>query len=144
MDAALLLQEYLKSRRDSKREQELMREIRRRPKLERFELVMSTLPRHLFIGMDMAVSCLRGKEYFERLFVWGLDHSDASSIRVWLQWLMPSPGARRVIFILKNEIGRRPKVVYWAVYWLPSLIGKNQKDRAALRELIELSKTISR
>jgi len=60
------------------------------------------------LGLLLAKSVLTSKDYFEKLLYHGLDHGDASSISWWLKCVIPKLGARRVIWILKNEITNRP------------------------------------
>lgn len=136
----LMVDDYVNLSRGSISERELLKELRKLPEPERFAFVSELLPHNEILGLDLATRCLSKREYFEAVLDWGMDRGDASSIRYWLSCVIPKLGARRMLRILKEEVSKRPRKVSLTLYWLPSLIGNDEKDRAALKELVELER----
>lgn len=135
------VEDYVNRPRDSKREQALARALRELPEVERFEFVQELVARGQYLGLLMASRSLRDKKYFEQLLDDGLDRGDASSIAFWLECVTPKLGGRKVISILRDNLEARPDAVGKALYWLPSLIHRDdERSQIALKELIDQAK----
>lgn len=137
------VEELINQPRNSVRERVLARELRKLPESSRFEFIESVLAhKREILGLQLAKSVLRNKDYFERLLYQGLEHANASSIRDWLACVIPRLGSRRVIATLKKEMVDKPEAVCFALYWLPSLIDADHRTQGAYRELLDQAKLL--
>ncbi|MGH9839003.1 MAG: DUF433 domain-containing protein [Blastocatellia bacterium] len=134
----LKVEDYVFRRRDSVWERELARQLRELPEAERFEFINEFL-NHTLLGLMFANKCLREPKYFKQLLYRGLETADASSIKEWLECVVPRLGFNRVIAILREEVERDPQAVDKAVYWMHGFVPDGDPEaRQALRELVAL------
>ena len=134
------LEDHINKPRNSTREQALARELRELPESSRFEFIEQVLAHNnVILGLELAKSVLTSKKYFQRLLYHGLEHGDASSIRLWLNCVIPKLGARSVIATLKREVPDKHAAVALTLYWLPSLIDRDPRTQAAFKELTHLA-----
>ena len=137
------IEDHINRPRDTVRERALARQLRELPESTRFKFVQQLLAHHLIVGLKMAKAVLQDKQHFQWLLYHGLEHGNASTIRFWLAAVIPKLGSRSVIYTLKKEMPDRPVAVFLTLYWLPSLIDRDAKTKAAYKELMELAKTLN-
>ncbi|MFN6562822.1 MAG: hypothetical protein RMY28_023945 [Nostoc sp. ChiSLP01] len=102
------------------------------PESDRFDEINVILDRDSVIGLKLANAVLNNKKYFELLLERGLEKANASEIELWLKYLLPRIGFRRVIAILSNKLSQQPQQVAKASYWLPKFLPKGNEQAAIL------------
>jgi hypothetical protein len=115
----LSARDYAGRRRDSKWENELAKELRSCTEGERFSFLNDLLVAQPVVALDLARRCLAENASFEILLETALEGADASSMRYWLECVVPRLGFRRVVRLLDNFRGEFPESVEKAAYWLP-------------------------
>lgn len=110
----------------------LQRRLRSLAESEQFEEINALLDRDSLIGLKLANAVLKNKKYLELLLDQGLDKANASEIELWLKYLLPRIGFRRVIAILSNKLLEQPQQVARALYWLPKFLPPGNEQAAIL------------
>ena len=116
----LSVRDYVRRPRDSVWEKDLARQLRLCSEEDRFAFLSDLLVAQPVVALDLARRCLKAKASFEALLESGVRQADASSIRYWLECVVPHLGFRRVVQVLRNLRGEFPDGVGYAVYWLPA------------------------
>ncbi|MBD2693882.1 hypothetical protein [Anabaena catenula] len=108
------------------------------PEEARFDDISVILDKSSLIGLKLANAVLKNKTYFEILLERGLETANASSIELWLKYLLPRLGYRRVIDILSDKLNsEHPQQVAKASYWLPKFLPKgNERAEILLKEFL--------
>ncbi|QSJ19055.1 hypothetical protein JYQ62_10125 [Nostoc sp. UHCC 0702] len=111
------------------------------PESAQFNEINAILDRDSSIGLKLANALLKNKKYFEVLLERGLEKANASDIELWLKYLLPRLGFRRVIAILSQKLSEQPQQVAKASYWLPKFLPKgNEQATILLKELLNKEK----
>ncbi len=110
--------DYMRRPRDSKREYELARKLRQLPEEVRFAAIQEFIQFNLFMGLNLAYTCLSTPKYFRRMLDQALDTADASSMQYWLECVVPKLGYRRVMYVLSRKIDAQPVSVDNALYFM--------------------------
>ncbi|MBE9202030.1 MULTISPECIES: hypothetical protein [unclassified Nodularia (in: cyanobacteria)] len=110
----------------------LQRRLMSLPESDQFDEINSLVDRDSVIGLKLANAVLKNKNYFEVLLERGLEKANASEIELWLKYLLPRIGFRRVIAILSNKLSQQPQQVAKASYWLPKFLPKGNEQAARL------------
>lgn len=119
----------------------LQRKLMNLPESDQFDEINTLLNRDCIIGLKLANAVLNNKKYFELLLEQGLEKANASEIELWLQYLIPRIGFRRVIAILSNKLLEQPQQVAKAAYWLPKFLPKgNEQAAKMLKNLLNQDK----
>lgn len=106
-------------RRDSRAEQEVARQLRGRPEAERIEALLRLIEPNPLAALVLARRTLGDPRSFLRILDHGLERGDASTIRYWLECVVPPLGIRRVVRHLERVRQVNPRAVQKARYWLP-------------------------
>ncbi|MEH2373276.1 hypothetical protein [Nostoc sp.] len=119
----------------------LQRRLMSLPQEAQFNEINAILDRDSLIGLKLANAVLKNKRYFEILLERGVAEANASEIELWLKYLLPRLGFRRVMAILSDKLSEHAQEVRKASYWLPKFLPKNN-DQAArlLKELLNKEK----
>jgi hypothetical protein len=118
-DLSADLRAYLSGRRESKREQELLRRLRALPQRERMELLAPLLEDNTgnpFVFVDRAQ--LSRADYLT-VFKQGLVRGNPSSVKFWLQATIWHLGWRTILSALREAFPTNPRGVAFALYHLP-------------------------
>jgi hypothetical protein len=119
----------------------LQRRLTSLPEEAQFDEINVILDRDSVIGLKLANAILKNKKYFEILLERGVEEANASEIELWLKYLLPRVGFRRVMFILSDKLSEQPQQVRKASYWLPKFLPKgNQEAARLLKELLNKEK----
>ncbi|MCC5663465.1 hypothetical protein LC653_05830 [Nostoc sp. CHAB 5784] len=111
------------------------------PEEAQFDEISAILDRNSVIGLKLANAILKNKRYFEILLERGVAEANASEIELWLKYLLPRLGFRRVIAILSGKLSEQPQEVRKASYWLPKFLPKgNEQAAKLLKELLNKEK----
>lgn len=116
------VEDYRMRRRDSRWERELARKLKQLPEQERLEFLSEFLSVNQLVALKLAEKCLSDRQSFETLLERGLREADSSTIRYWLESLVPRIGFSRVVRQLRNY-SQDPTYqagVKKARYWLTS------------------------
>ncbi len=106
-----------------------------------FDEINALIERDIISGLKVANVILKNKKYFEILLERGLEKANASEIELWLKYLLPHLGFRRVIAILSNKLSKQPEAVAKALYWLPKFLPKgNDQAATMLKDLLNKEK----
>jgi hypothetical protein len=136
----LQVKDYIGKLRDTKHERELRLLLGKQPEEERFQFIQELLSYDLLVGLKLAQTCLQKEQFFERILEQGLQTADASTLKFWLECVVPRLGMRRVIALLTQKLETDVVAVTKALYWLPRLLPKDDKHGGlALTKLTELT-----
>jgi hypothetical protein len=103
------------------------------PEESRFDDINIILNQNSLIGLKLANAVLKNKKYFEILLERGLERANASSIELWLKYLLPRLGYHRVIDILSEKLNSEHRQqVAKASYWLPKFLPKGDEKAEKL------------
>jgi len=105
------------------------------PEEDRFNEINAILDRNVVVGLKL-VNLLKNRKYFSLLLERGLEKANASEIEIWLKYLVPHIGFRRVIAILSSKLSEQPDAVDKALYWLPKFLPKGDRQAAMMLENI--------
>ncbi|MBD2252289.1 hypothetical protein [Nostoc parmelioides] len=97
-----------------------------------FDEINALLDRDSVIALKLANALLKNKKYFEMLLERGLEKANASEIEIWLKYLLPRIGFRRVIAMLSHKLSEHPQQVVKALYWLPKFLPQGNEQAARL------------
>jgi hypothetical protein len=87
------------------------------------------------VALALANRRLRERHFLELLLQRGLTAANASTIRFWLESILPHLGMKAVTTLLRNAAIAQPVAVAQAVYFLP---GMAKGDSTAMRFVREL------
>lgn len=130
------VKDYAWRRRDSRWERELAQLLRMAPESERLQFVQEFAVANPAVALELARKCLTERGSFEALLDQGLEEANSSSLRYWLECVVPRLGFRRVVAILRSQLGTKADRVAQAAYWLPTFSGQpgfSRSDVEALR-----------
>ncbi len=113
----------------------LQQRLRNFPEEDRFNEINAILDRNVVVGLKL-VNLLKNRKYFNLLLERGLEKANASEIEIWLKYLVPHIGFRRVIAILSSKLSEQPDAVDKALYWLPKFLPKGDRQAAMMLENI--------
>lgn len=117
------VEDYRDRRRDPAWERQLVRALRQETEAFRLQFIGDLLDARVPLALVFAQKCLAERRSFEALLHRGLREADASSIRFWLECVVPRLGFRRAVRLL-NESGPDERAgVEKARYWLPLFEG---------------------
>ncbi len=105
--------------RDLRSFDEAARRLRQHPESERLAAVQQLSRRDVMVALDMAKRVLTQMHSYSTLLDYGLEVADASSVRDWLECVVPRMGVRRVVRRLQDLRAVNPRAVQKARYWLP-------------------------
>lgn len=112
--------------RDSVRERKIAQEIRKLPEEARYQLIRELVNRDDIVALIFANACLRKKDYFEELLEHAIQTVDISSMKYWLQCIVPRLGFRAVVARLMDKLESDPsnnenvrKVWYQLIRFVP-------------------------
>jgi hypothetical protein len=141
----LQAKDYLSKLRDTEFEHELRILLRQQPEEDRFQFIQELLSYDLVVGLKLAKTCLQKEQFFEQILGQGLQTADASTLKFWLECVVPRLGMRRVVAILTQKLKTDTVAVKKALYWLPRLLPKGDKHGGlALSKLTELVESMDR
>jgi hypothetical protein len=129
--------DYRDRRRDPSWERELAQRLRQEPESSRLAFIEDLVTINLVVALDLAYRCLASNSSFERLLIRALTEADASSIRFWLECVVPRLGFRKSVKMLRREQDSHPGGVEKAVYWLTlfsDLPGFSAEEIRSLRD----------
>lgn len=121
-------------------EKDLKQKLMNLSEEDRFNEINALIDQNFSIGLKLANVVLKNKKHFELLLERGLEQANASDIQVWLKYLIPRLGFRRVIAILSQKLSQNPEQVAQvnkASYWLPKFLPSEQeKSKILLKEFL--------
>lgn len=120
-------------------ERDLARQLRTLSEAERRAFFGEFLSVNQAVALDLARKCLMEKRSLEDLLARGLAEADASSMREWLECVMPRLGLRHVVRYLMQQRPANPSGVEKAVYWLPMFLGGSGCSREELNALSSIA-----
>src|SRR5262249_21816375 len=148
MDLAADLRSYATGRRDSKKEQSLLRRIRALPQAQRMEPIALLLNSHCPAALSMADRVQLRRGDYVLIFKRGLAEANASSIKLWIRATVRHIGWRTVISILRDVAAPWPSPGAFALYHMPFLFpgyplpSSLKQDCVQLLELYEREKPL--
>lgn len=134
--------DYADKLRDSPTERELTKQLRSLPEEERYAFIVEMLDVQLSVALELANKCLRRRDLLIRLLETGIARvKDLSTIKYWLDELIPRLGVRRVIQILREQLDEHPFGVGSSFYFVLSHVNRSdQESMDAFHSLYELAK----
>jgi hypothetical protein len=96
----------------------LMNRIRTLDSADLFELVLALIQRHrTYEALQIANACLRERSHFEQLLLIGLEGEDPARMKIYLKFILPRLGPRRVVSVLSQTVECCPLAVDFALYY---------------------------
>ena len=120
--------------RDPEWEQELLDWLRLQPESQRKSFLLELVNYQVLVALQMANKVLQSRESYVDLLEYSVRTCDASSIRYWLESLVPRLGFCRSVDVLSRLARSCPAGVHKAYYWMDRL-ASSSKDEAKLLEL---------
>jgi hypothetical protein len=117
-------------------ERELLDWLRRQSEEARFVFLMDLMKYQEIVALQLAHKSLTSRSSFIRLLEFCVAKRDASSIKYWLDSIVPRLGFRRSVDNLLRLSASEKSGVANALYWLPRYVNSDA-DRVKLRELAE-------
>lgn len=114
----LSARDYAGRMRDPRWERRLALDLRGLSEGERLDFCLEFSGSNPIVALDLARRCLGDRESFEAILRRGLREADASSIRYWLEAVVPALGLRRLARLLEQAAPTDPEAVRKARYWL--------------------------
>ena len=126
--------------RNPKWERELLDWLRQQPENARFEFLMDLLKYQEPVALILAHRSLQSRSSFVRFLEFGVANRDASSIKYYLDFVVPRLGFHRTIDNLLRLCCSESNYVEKALYWLPRYAASDS-DQLKLKELTDLFST---
>src|SRR5262245_33521499 len=128
--------DYKGKRRNPQWERELLAWLRQQSEEARFVFLMELIKYQEVVALQLAQKSLESRASFVRLLEFAVTRRDASSIKYWLDCIVPRLGFRRTVDNLLRLSASDMKGVANALYWLPRY-ANSDVDQDKLRELTE-------
>jgi hypothetical protein len=135
--------DYRGRTRDPKWEADLVQWLRTQPEESRLSFVLELVNYQTAVALQAAHAVLEERSSFVKMLEVATSTSDASTIRYWLECIVPRLGFRRSINCLTTLAEREGQGVSKALYWLPRL-ATSDSDKAAIEKLSKLVPSPSR
>ena len=126
--------EYASLPRDSKREVEVLKWLRRQNDHDKFEFVWRVLMANVVLGLVLVERSNLKPIYLEVILEHGFIYGDASSVRGWYEAIAAGLGIKKVILMVHNHIEDAPLIVNKMIYWLRPDEEELKKQAADLSE----------
>ena len=137
-DLGVDLRAYVSARRDSKREQALLRRLRALPQAQRMEVLAPLLEANLRTALVFVDRGQLSRAAYLAVFQQGLIQGNASSVKFWMKSTVAHLGWRRVISALREALTTNPRGGAFALYHVPYFFHDNAPSRALRLELLQL------
>jgi len=137
-DLAVDLRAYVSGRRDSKREQVLLRRLRALPQQQRMEILAPLLENNLSMALVFVDRAQLSRAAYLAVFQQGLIQGNASSVKIWMKATIAHLGWRRVILALREALTTNPRGGAFALYHVPYFFRDNAPSRELRLELLQL------
>jgi len=128
--------DYMGRPRNPKWERELLIWLQHQPEHVRFTFLMDLMKCQEIVALQLSHKSLNSRDSFVKILEFAVNSRDASSIRFWLETVVPRLGFRRTIDNLLRLSASNMAGVSKALYWLPRY-ATSDADRAKLAELTE-------
>jgi hypothetical protein len=125
--------------RDATWERELCEELRKQPEHERHQFLMELVKHQPIVALQLAHKTLESRTSFVALLEFAVVNCDASSIKYWLDSVVPRLGFRRTVDNLIRLAATNGDGVEKALYWLPRFVTSDAENTKLdeLRGLVE-------
>lgn len=121
--------------RDPQWERELRDWLLQQPEEKRFEFLMELVDYQVTVALQLAHKSLERRESFVKLLEFAVSHCDASTVKYWLDAIVPRLGFRRTVDNLVRLSSHEVKGVSKSLYWLPRY-ATSEADQIKLTQLI--------
>lgn len=121
---------------DVARERDLLRWLREQPESSRLAFVLELLNCDVLAGLRIAHKSLEDRASFKRLLEMAIHGADASTMKYWLESILPRLGCRRTARIIRDLAKEHRDGVRKALYWLPKYAATDEQ-RSQIREIEE-------
>jgi hypothetical protein len=132
------LRAYVSGRRDSKREQALLRRLRALPQPQRMEVLAPLLEANLGAALVFVDRAQLSRAAYLAVLQQGLVQGNASSVKFWMKATVAHLGWRRVISVLREALTTNPRGGAFALYHVPYFFRDNAPSRELHLELLQL------
>jgi hypothetical protein len=137
-DLGVDLRAYASGRRDSKREQALLRRLRALPQPQRMEALVPLLEINLSTALALVDRAQLSRAAYLAVLQRGLIQGNASSVKFWMKATIAHLGWRRVISALREALTTNPRGGAFALYHVPYFFRDNAPSRELHLELLQL------
>ena len=130
--------EYKGRQRDPAWERALCDKLRQQPEQERRGFLMELVNYQPIVALQLAHKTLESRASFIALLEFAVVNCDASSIKYWLESVVPRLGFRRTVDNLIRLAPTNNDGVEKALYWLPRFVTSDAESAKLdhLRELV--------
>lgn len=112
----------------SNEENELVKHLRSLEESEAFNILKISISKKSSIGINVYKRVLHKKEYVKNIFKYQVNTYKIQEIKPWLIFLISKIGVKSTIFLIKELDNDENKLLFKALYWLPSLVPQNNKS----------------
>lgn len=128
--------DYKGRSRNPQWERELFDWLRHQPEDARFEFLMDLINHQEIVALQLSHKLLESRESFIKMLEFAISKRDASSIKFWLETIVPRLGFSRTVDNLLRLSASKMDGVTKALYWMPRY-STSEADQVKLRELID-------
>ncbi|HKV40261.1 MAG TPA: hypothetical protein VJX67_13700 [Blastocatellia bacterium] len=80
-------------------------------------------------GLKLLVSSVHSEDLLARAVLIGFDVADASWMKTWIRFIVPRLGFPRTFDLIRDNMGKKPRGVSAAIYWLGWLIAPEEAEQ---------------
>lgn len=128
--------DYKARPRNPQWERELLDWLRLQPEDVRYAFLMELMEHQEIVALQLAHKSLKSRESFIKLLEFAVSNTDASSIKFWMETIVPRLGFRRTADNLARLSASKRSGVAKALYWLPRYAASDA-DQIKLGELTD-------
>ena len=128
-DLGVDLRAYVNGRRESKREQVLLRRLRALPQPQLMEVLAPLLEINLSTALVLVDRAQLSRAAYLAVLQQGLIQGNASSVKFWMKATLAHLGWRRVISALREALTTNPRGGAFALYHVPYFFHDNAPSR---------------
>jgi hypothetical protein len=133
----LNIENYRGKLRDTQLEKDLTKALRSMEGDQALSFLLKLIDVHLVAALDIAGRVLRDRKQFTALLDRGLQDSNASTIKHWINCVEPNLGTRRVINHLRSKIDEFPGGVCRSLYFIRQKVNADDsRTQESLASLI--------
>ena len=128
--------DYANRPRNPSWEAELLQWLREQPEKTRLAFLLDLMKYQVTVALKLAHNSLTNRESFVKMLEIAVADRDASTIKYWLECIVPRLGFRRTAAILRTLADANAEGVAKALYWLPRF-AVSDVDKSTVHQLRE-------
>lgn len=132
---------YVDAIRDERILNQLKETVRELPPMEASARILEIYAANNRVGLKTANACSRDKSVFKHILLDGISKADLSTVRQWIQCVVPRIGIVATTNVINSVEGRDPILCETCVYWIEMMrLRPSKREAQALARLRETMK----